>query len=103
MGQTARIMNSVDSDDKDYVTYCVDDDDRTPLHKSILPAMAQTLLDGLTPQTREKYIELSDNSRQFILHLSAQCDRVEVAELIIRSVDEDERETLSSTVSMMKA
>ena len=54
------IIRSIDSEDRDSVIYTVDDYGMTPLHKARSPAMAQTLLDALTPQTTQQFIKHRD-------------------------------------------
>ena len=55
-----QIFRSTDSEDRDSVISCVYDDGETPLHKAKSSAMAQALLDALTPETKQRFIKRKD-------------------------------------------
>ena len=58
------LIKSADSEDREFVINCVDDDNRTPLYWAKSSAMVQTLLEGLTPQTRQQLIKHTDRAGQ---------------------------------------
>ena len=57
------IIRSADSEYRDSVIYCVDDDGETPLHNAQSSVMAQILLDRLTPATRQQFIKRTNKRR----------------------------------------
>ena len=95
----AGIIRSTDSEDRDYVIYCIDDYGQTPLHKAQSSAMAKILLDGLTPQARQKIIKHRDVQGRAALHIAVCSDKVEVVDLIITSTDSEDRDYVISCVN----
>ena len=93
-----QIIRSTHSEDRDSVINCADDVGETPLHKAKSSAMAQTLLDALAPKTSQNWMKLSNSERQGVLHASAVCDRVDVADQIFRSTDSEDRDSVISCV-----
>ena len=88
------IIRSADRRDSDSFIYCVDCLGETPLHKAVSPAMAQTLLDGVTSHLRQQFIKHTDWEGGTALHRVGQWDGVEIADLIIRSADSENRDSV---------
>ena len=93
------LIQSVDSEGRDSLICSVDQLGETPLHMAKSSAMAQILLDALTPHTRQMLIQHTNIWGKTALHTAACRDRVEVADLIIRSVNREDREPVTNCVN----
>lgn len=106
------IIRSVDSDDRDSIIYCVDNDSMTPLNLTKSVEIADFLLSILSQNLLTQFMKHADRMGQTPLHRAAQSNRMDLAELmlgkieshsrdlIICCVDQDGESPLHQTVSL---
>ena len=88
------IIRSAGSEYRDSVIYCVDGGGETPLHMAASSAMVKTLMRRMKAESRQMFIKAQNRWGWTALHTAAWFDKVEVADLIVRSADSEYRDSV---------